>query len=1600
MSSLKKLLFISLLFTCGLLHAGTWTKVQWLTPPRAACNTGMGGIPTDYLECTLQLSQALGAGHQVTISFVNNSDNPSVTPRTVSYAYACVAKGGVNNDCNASNNTETIVLHHGGAGNNCAASGTAASGGTKSSDCATILLTAGGANYITIGRTDNGQAETMCFSVLELATTSLTPSLESVNAAGINALTQAANITSVTATGNDAIVQCISSDPTGITAPYSSNVFTQAHFGYSYALNIGSGAAPTWTVAPPPGQAASGCAVAWNDGGSQAPNPVCTPGSGTYTTAQTISCSDSVPIICTDPVLTPQTDGVSGCTVGTLYTGSIFVPISQNLNTIAGGPGDTDSSVVSYAYAIHAPYASISPSSITFSAQTVGTTSALQNITFSNSGFISSGLLIASITVTGDFAQTSTCPNPSTPLPSGGSCTVSVTFTPTTTGSRTGVLTFTDNSTGNAGTTQTVLLMGTGATAPNPGITLNCAGRCSFLGKITIQSSQSIIPAGPPLTYPARTDGAVFGTGTCAGLTPCPGELLASACAGVTACLSNAFNPGALPGHQGAALSYVGGQMAVPPPACRIGNIGVACSSSGNNINGLSSYLSGFNTLNNDPDFNTQIVRATDSTLGLGGANQVNCLGGGNFGISFHGVGAGTALVWSIADPTQINQYKIRINNSGGGNSVLAFNPTTMTVTPSDLCGGYFPGSASFSGTDPHIIYTLNGGNQENSVLISSTTGTFVTPEIVTQAGTGSVATILAVDASFVQLGPASGTPNGTGVWTGSTSGAQFTPNSSAPGTLSTTPFASTIYKGIVCDGAVTNPEESVCQKNPVGGICLVNDINPSCWYVYWTMLFNFNYVPARVGDPHFPAADDCLPQHFVSIYTGVFAPSNDGTSFTQVFGDNGQNNNTGYNGGGNASTDKGYFCPGSPDNTCQGPVYATNLVIGSGCRVLNTMTDKLTGDWGPGFPGPTQALDQQTFDIPGTLSTSPAPALGDAWTQDTTGATTQLICTSASTAGSCSQLNGTQAYVGLVYGGNASSCTNSGADATHTWRDTNGGSLTPSGCPVNAPFLYPDVMHDMAQSPTPQVSTFSLVQTNQMNVSDSGLTPAISYNATTHLTTVLWSNNTVYSPGQQFNFVNLVGSNVAYMNCTSASHCPVFTAVIVPNTGNTVCPGNGPYCPSGANGTITITDNLGGPSNYTQSQSQSACGKTCPTMYPHPQDETLANGGFGGTNFWQPQTLLVSADLRATGHKAAGSFHIYQGKFYVSINQLSPWLPTTISDSGSANTNCQRNGSPCGLTYPGPLTPPPGSSNVGLIPFSITDDQHGDMECGYSSNDFCSPILSTALVCGQGGNVGVGLLACTSQYSSLWDDEIIAAENGATRSSPGNAVGLDCVYDSTGLTVPCVYRLMHSYSSGSHYALTVQNAEGSMSSDGLFYIWPSDWNLTLGCMDGTTTACWSSWEATTSPASGPSTSWSVDSSGNVSIGMSNFFCPVNGTQYWFVQNPIPPNPSIQSISCGPTAGTVTLSGFTGATWLNGKFTLGANPSPPNPWGCNTGAGPITSVGQCTTFIGTNSSSLAHAGTSGTESGGNQKAVPTSCGNGVPCQRSDVFIAKLLSSHQ
>jgi NHL repeat len=100
--------------------------------------------------------------------------------------------------------------------------------------------------------------------------------------------------------------------------------------------------------------------------------------------------------------------------------------------------------------------ATIAPSSLIFPAQAIGTTSAPKTFKLTNLG--SNVLNISSMVASGDFALTPSQPCANNQVPPGFSCTVSVTFTPTTYGTRSGKVIISDDAYQDP--TQTVFLSG------------------------------------------------------------------------------------------------------------------------------------------------------------------------------------------------------------------------------------------------------------------------------------------------------------------------------------------------------------------------------------------------------------------------------------------------------------------------------------------------------------------------------------------------------------------------------------------------------------------------------------------------------------------------------------------------------------------------------------------------------------------------------------------------------------------------------------------------------------------------------------------------------------------------------------------------------------------------------------------------------------------------------------------------------------------------------------------------------------------------------------------------------------------------------------
>jgi hypothetical protein len=123
-------------------------------------------------------------------------------------------------------------------------------------------------------------------------------------------------------------------------------------------------------------------------------------------------------------------------------TGAADFPTTQTAFQNQYGGGALDAFVLKIG-PDSTPSVTFSPATLQFASQTVGTTSEPQLALLRNMG--SAALSISSISATGDFAETDDC---GTGVSAAGSCTLSVTFTPTGTGSRSGMIVIQDDAVG------------------------------------------------------------------------------------------------------------------------------------------------------------------------------------------------------------------------------------------------------------------------------------------------------------------------------------------------------------------------------------------------------------------------------------------------------------------------------------------------------------------------------------------------------------------------------------------------------------------------------------------------------------------------------------------------------------------------------------------------------------------------------------------------------------------------------------------------------------------------------------------------------------------------------------------------------------------------------------------------------------------------------------------------------------------------------------------------------------------------------------------------------------------------------------------------
>ena len=204
-----------------------------------------------------------------------------------------------------------------------------------------------------------------------------------------------------------------------------------------------------------------------------------------------------------------QLSAGSSCTASVTFTPTVAGP-ANDLLTISDDSGNAGiSQTVKLNGTGTTPGASVSPTSINFPGQLLGTTSGFGYITLKSNG--TGPLQVTSVIANAPFSAVNGCTGAIAP---GSSCTISVSFTPTTAGPASGAVTITDN----AGT-QTVKLSGTGVAPVSLSSTsLNFGrvkvGTTSPAHSVYVMNNQSVAVS---FTNVAASSGFAVASNTCSG---------------------------------------------------------------------------------------------------------------------------------------------------------------------------------------------------------------------------------------------------------------------------------------------------------------------------------------------------------------------------------------------------------------------------------------------------------------------------------------------------------------------------------------------------------------------------------------------------------------------------------------------------------------------------------------------------------------------------------------------------------------------------------------------------------------------------------------------------------------------------------------------------------------------------------------------------------------------------------------------------------------------------------------------------------------------------------------------------------------------------
>ncbi len=399
--------------------------------------------------------------------------------------------------------------------------------------------------------------------------------------------------------------------------------------------------------------------------------------------------------------------------------------------------------------------ASLSVTSLTFASQTVGTTSAAQTVTLTNTG--SATLTITSISASGDYAETDTC---GTSVAVGANCTISTTFTPTASGTRTGTLSIADNTSGSP---QSVSLTGTGAAASAPVVSLS-ASSLTFTSQTvgTISAAQTVTLANTGNASLNLTSIAV--TGTNSGDFAQTNNCGSSVAAGANCTISVTFTPTA-PGTRSSSLSITDNASGSPQSVSLTGT-GAAASAPVVSLSASSLAFASQTvgttsaaqsvTLSNTGNASLNLTSVSASgdfaqtnTCGSSVAAGANCTISVTFTPTASGTRTGTLSITNNASGSPQSVSLTGIGTTATRDFSLLASPTSGTMTAGQSAAFTLNVSPS-GGFNQAVSLACSGVPQAGSCTIS--------PSSVTLDGSdASTATLTVTTAARGMLGPRQG---------------------------------------------------------------------------------------------------------------------------------------------------------------------------------------------------------------------------------------------------------------------------------------------------------------------------------------------------------------------------------------------------------------------------------------------------------------------------------------------------------------------------------------------------------------------------------------------------------------------------------------------------------------------------------------------------------------------------------------------------------------------------------------------------------------------------------------------------------------------------